>query len=1013
LIEGIHIQEVNIKNLSLKELYIKWDEKLILQVDKVLIFKNQTHKESKESIYNSLSKLTYIYDMFKIIDIKYLRYKDIEATIKYSDKQDGFFNIKSAFFNTNGYIFLDDNNININIESFYYKNLDTSLNGYILFDKSNKTIVSDLNINITKQADFKLNITLENQKLYYKAFFNKPIKDTAKILNMLNLPKPVRYWCIDAVSYNEIIVKKLDGFIDLKNPKSSLKNLHVIANATNLKYKYNKNIEPVFTTYTQLEFKKGVLYIRPQNPTTYGYYLEKSYLKIDFTKENELLTLYLKFDNAKLDENILHILSTYHIDVPLLQLQGTTKTDLVIKVSLRKIKVNAKGTFYTKKGKFKYLGMDIDVKNVKVELENSHIVVKQMEASLDDIIKAKVNLNLQLSKKTGILEFFVNKLDLKKANIKLDSNVKVTYFINKKGLDTIDIPKTSFLYKNKKKINIEAIKIPFDFKNLSMNIPITKINFDDKIISYISGNYDIKTKKSDIDIDIIKLNYDNLSLAQSNIYLKLTTSKKSINIDTNSPLRFYTNNNYEISLNNLHVNILNNKLYAPKISLDVKNFVKSKFDIVYNLDKNNGEILLNLLEIKKKSTGAIFKSYKNLKFEISNKKDITISSKELATSIKFSSKGVKLSLVSLRKLVPYSKLLQLLSVKDGYLYIDKDLYINAYMLVNNQLFIKNDNFISKFNIEGHIEKNKSIFTINNDDAVISISDYIELKGKNLGLNIIRMEKLLEKTLKDKKGTSNLHLNVELTNSYLYISKNRTIISDKISLQILNGETTAQLTHKQGHAGFRYKDNNFYLYGSNFGDEFMDKLFFQSEFKGGSLNFNIIGTFDDYSGIFEITDTTILDYKILNNILAFIDTVPALATFSMPKYSTEGLKVSKAYASFHFKNNIFDFDNINLKSDNVEIIGKAKASYKYNFIDLVVQLKTKIADKISKIPMVGYILFDGKSLSTTLKIEGKLTNPKVSTMVAKDIVVAPLNIIKRTILYPMHLFGLDEQKQPKK
>ncbi|SFV51756.1 FIG01209130: hypothetical protein [hydrothermal vent metagenome] len=58
-------------------------------------------------------------------------------------------------------------------------------------------------------------------------------------------------------------------------------------------------------------------------------------------------------------------------------------------------------------------------------------------------------------------------------------------------------------------------------------------------------------------------------------------------------------------------------------------------------------------------------------------------------------------------------------------------------------------------------------------------------------------------------------------------------------------------------------------------------------------------------------------------------------------------------------------------------------------------------------MVGYIIFDGQSISTTLKVYGKLEDPKVETMLAKDIIVAPLNIIKRTLLLPFHLLGLDQ------
>jgi len=84
------------------------------------------------------------------------------------------------------------------------------------------------------------------------------------------------------------------------------------------------------------------------------------------------------------------------------------------------------------------------------------------------------------------------------------------------------------------------------------------------------------------------------------------------------------------------------------------------------------------------------------------------------------------------------------------------------------------------------------------------------------------------------------------------------------------------------------------------------------------------------------------------------------------------------------------------------LGKGTANIKQNKINLLLNLKTDLASDVSKIPLVGYLIFDGKSLSTTLKVTGKLNNPKIQTQLAKDIVVAPLNIIKRTLTLPYRL-----------
>ncbi|MCF6330599.1 MAG: AsmA-like C-terminal domain-containing protein, partial [Sulfurimonas sp.] len=73
------------------------------------------------------------------------------------------------------------------------------------------------------------------------------------------------------------------------------------------------------------------------------------------------------------------------------------------------------------------------------------------------------------------------------------------------------------------------------------------------------------------------------------------------------------------------------------------------------------------------------------------------------------------------------------------------------------------------------------------------------------------------------------------------------------------------------------------------------------------------------------------------------------------------------------------------------------------------LKTDLGSAASKIPIVGYILFGDDTISTTLKVIGKLDNPKVKSMIAKDIIVAPINIIKRTLSLPFNLLKHEEEK----
>ena len=1019
LLYGIKIDHLQTKELSIEKLYIKWDEKLLISADKIEIFKqnkqNQNqliHQRKPFKIASFVKLLSISYNLFQYIDLKKISYKDIRTSILYTKDKKGYISLDSAYTHLKGDLYLNQKSLHVKVNSLKYLPLKVQAKGDILFEKSNKLLTTNFDINLTNQAFFHLKTTLKDHTLNYSANFQKPIKDTAKILKLLHLPKPVQYWAITAINTKKLIIKQLHGTLDLNNPQKALKQIYVSAIADKLKYTYNPKLSPIETQYTFLEFKRGVLYIHPNKPKTYGYDLEKSYLKIDFThKPEELLTLYLRFNKGKLDKNIINILATYGIDVPLVQTQGTTRTNLTISVSLRNINVNAKGKFYVKKGKFLYLGMNIAVKDVLVNLDNSHITVKNMVASLENSISTFVDIDLRLSKHTGQIDFHINKLQLPSYHTALIINKKyptISYIINQQGSDTIKIPQTSWKLANKT-VFIDPLNLNFDFATYTMKIPLSKISLKENALGYISGKLDLKQDRYNINIDIIKYKEKNVTLAQSNLNINIKKEQKSIKISSN-PIHLYLDS-HDLYLSDISLKIDDTSIKSNKINIRFDNIFHSRLQINQDLQTNQGSVTLLNSQYNINNIGILFMNTTPLSFKYSLENGFKILSSKLNAVARYNNNETYLKLTSLKRLLPYSPLLQKYKITQGYLHYSSDKGFYSEFRSLYKLIRIHEKAIHNYKVKitpDHKEK----LSINNH-IFVDFSKGINVTSNDIGIDIDQMQKIIKIMDKSKTKNSSSNVFINLNNGYLYISKSRRILYEKLNIQSIDNILTAQLFYKNGKAGFRYHQDHFYLYGSNFNDTFMSNLFLQSKFKNGNLNFNIVGSFDDYKGIFEITKTTVLDYKLLTNILAFIDTVPSLVTFSLPKYSKEGLLIHKAYASFEYQKGIFTFDNVHLDSDQIDIVGAGTASYIQDNINFVFQLKTNIASKASKIPLVGYLLFDGKTISTTLKIDGKLTDPKVSTLIAQSIIVAPINILKRTILLPAHLLGLDKPEKEKK
>jgi hypothetical protein len=191
---------------------------------------------------------------------------------------------------------------------------------------------------------------------------------------------------------------------------------------------------------------------------------------------------------------------------------------------------------------------------------------------------------------------------------------------------------------------------------------------------------------------------------------------------------------------------------------------------------------------------------------------------------------------------------------------------------------------------------------------------------------------------------------------------------------------------------------------------MENLFAFSNFEGGNLSFTAQGKTDSFEGVVRIENTTLKEYIVLNNILSFVNTIPSLVTFSLPNYNTKGLFVKETYSHFTYQKQQFGLDNYTLNSPELKIGGTANVNMINDSITGTLTLKTDLGSLLSKIPAVGYILFgeDG-SISTTVNLKGKLSDPIVETAVAKEVVSAPFNILKRTVTYPF-LWMIPEEKK---
>ncbi len=1010
---GLYLDSLSLPNIKVKQLYIKWNEKIDVSIQtlKIIDKKSNTHHEiNQKTLKKQLSLLSHYDEWIGNIVVEKAVIGDATGSFLYHKDGSGFLTMSSPSFTLKAKLSKQKNISIFHIENLKSLKRNIDLKGDIFFDNKKFSLYTKLNINVNNDLRADIFAKLSDEKLIYKLSSKKDIKSIKYLMDSFNLPKGVKFWALDAIDMKYATIKSFKGFVDLNNLKDSLKNLYAEITLHKLNYTYNTKLDSVHTTLTNLEFKNGVLFIRPKNTYSYGQFLDKSWLKIDFTKRDELLTLHLLFDGI-LNKDMLHILKAYKIKLPFLQHTGKVKTNLTLEVALRTIKVNAKGEFFTPKANFDYLGINADIYNATIKLNNYDIDIHKMKVTYKDIATAKVDAVYNAHTSKGSIVFNIDKIELANKKVSLDKlPLKITYEMNPIK-DKIYVEKSLWRY-NDTILTMDAITLPFDLNDLVLNIPTTLFNVPNMLKGYIQGNIDLKRERASLSSDILKFKYKNIQLNGSSTNFKILYDG-NLTIHSDNKISFNVNDE-DVSLRNATAKISKDYFLIKDTYLDVDSLLSTKINFIYKMGKKTNSIDLAYLRIKK-DKNTIYLD-KNLHFLFQHDSNsTTVYSDDLAAKLKFNKNRWKLKLNSLSKIAKGSKYLQDLKLNHGsatiYKYHNrKDINFQAKIAYDYKFLIINDKSVKKYILNGKIIDKKIEVNVNKK-IDIAIDNNININMKNSAINVPEVIRMVNdlKILDNNTSNSKTNILLDANNIYFYLGNNRKIIADNVKLQYHNKITTAQLKYRNGTAGFKLKDKTFHLYGSKFNDVFMENIFSLSKFKGGELEFSVKGTLNDYAGVIYINNTTVLEYKLLNNVLAFINTVPSLMTFSLPGYNKNGLKVNTSYAKFHAKDEIFNISDLFVDSKEIDIIGKGIADIKDDKVDINLNLKTDLGSSISKIPIVGYILLDKDSISTTLHITGKLSNPDVKSMIAKDIIVAPFNIIKRTLLLPYELFKSKDNK----
>lgn len=1037
LVQGVNIPQLSLGPLSISNCTLIWQDKLKVDVDTLVIRKDAPEEKANTKMLRPAT-ITRTYQLLSwflgSVNVEDLKIGPWQGTVNVHQNDDALYavNVQSDAFKLQAYLSQQANSLSVDIKDFSSKKFRTTAAGNVNFDLENMIAAGNLSTLINESFPVDLRFTADDEKFSFEGREGGEIHSISPLVDLFGLKHSIQRWITDYLSGSRYHLKSFKGSLPWNNPKEILNSLEAEVRVDDTEYTFAPGLEPIKGRYTDVFFTKGVLIIKPHDATFYGQDGGESWLDIDFNDpKNILLTAYIK-TRAVANDDILTLLKYYKIPLPFKQVGGKTATDLRLAITLNSKQIQADGIFEIDDGIIEWGGKHYKAEDAYIKLVNSDVTIDQLKISYKDMLTASVSGFIQAKKKTGDLDIVLEQLPIKLGesllNVDTSQAAQAKYHFDPDGqfLEA----KPSIWKLDSLELKLGAFRAPLNLADFSFEMPPVQLSTPSGILSEVSGYFSIRKKQADLTCDLLNFHVKDLELINTPL---------AFDIDYDQGLVIKTAETAHWELNKMAVDLYPSEFrYEDEIFTVAQSrisygaFFDSHLAGYFNRKDKKGRFSLNKIEVTNKNLEERLKLDRNADVEVSGvggKVIISFPIFDLQISTD-EQKNWSANFGNLSKVYSRSKILQKYKIKEGSLTLSsvngkRPYEFSADIKAPYPLLVENGTPTDALHITGRIADEGVFATINRDLELEQIDKNFHIRSKNLGYNISAIKQFLsdraqtspqtdEKPDKKKEAGKPFTLNLAADNSQIYISPNSRILADTIRLEALKDQLRVKLTHGPGKIKLFWDKDKFMVDGSDLNDEFMGALIQKSRFQGGRMSMSAIGSLDAVSVIIDIKDTVLNKMAIIHNLMAFLNTVPALVTFSLPDYDTRGLPIDSAVVGLKYKNKVATFESINVISPEIHAKGKGKIDFSTKQIDMDIQLKTQAGKNVGKIPVVGYVLAGkDEDESLTVKLEGGLNNPEVNYSLLKEVITYPVGFLHRILKLPLNLaekFGLHSEEK---
>lgn len=453
----------------------------------------------------------------------------------------------------------------------------------------------------------------------------------------------------------------------------------------------------------------------------------------------------------------------------------------------------------------------------------------------------------------------------------------------------------------------------------------------------------------------------------------------------------------------------NNEIIIHEADISIGENLKTKLSGTVNTVSKKAELITGIESLRVNAKGFTLLQADDLKMPLTidfSHEPIAIDLDEINTSIAMDDATKVISIKNLNAVKPFAPLLQQVPFSGGNVRIDlhdmKDIVVSGEVDIPNKLLSLLNKPITHFDFQGSILPDKTEFDVNDGRITVEVADQIMVTLRDY-LTTLDLDTIKEKY--DNQSSVPFNLSLKGPETLIRI-KDFQVSTKYFEYKMFGPDLKFEGVLEKGHFEYSRQGGKCKFVGTDLDAQLADKFIPHTDLSEGLVNVVIEGDGEGYNGYLDFSNVTIKEYLLMHSLLTFINSIPALATFSETGFNQDGYQIREGIAQFNFQDNLLTIHQLRTDGITVNCEAKGWIDFKSEELNLNMELITlkDYSKIINIIPWAGYaILGEDGSLSTSLEITGTLSDPEIDTTLTEDIIMTPLNIVRRTLQWPIKLF----------